>query len=82
MPLPQQGPQSAGQFEQFSPAPQMPLPHVSGHWPQSAGQVLQVSPMAGMHLPSPQAGQGPQSLGQLWQVSVGPHFESPHVSGH
>jgi hypothetical protein len=76
------GPQSLGQLWQVSVGPHLASPQTSGHGPQSAGHVLQVSPIAAMHWPSPQVGQGPQSLAHDWQVSVGPHLASPQTSGH
>jgi len=47
MPLPQQAPQSCGQFAQVSVPSQAPLGQVVGQAPQSAVQLVQLSPRAG-----------------------------------
>jgi hypothetical protein len=49
------------------------------HCLQSFGQLAQSS-VPGVQKPSPQVeGQGPQSLGQLQQLSLLAHFPSPHA---
>ena len=50
-----QGPQSVGQFTQFSECPHLPLPHPPVHGPQSASQVRQFSPPVTSQEPLPQA---------------------------
>jgi hypothetical protein len=60
--------QSIQQFVQFSPGSQIQLPHMAGQVPQSRGHSSQLSdtPQA----PSPHTSrQGPQSPGQVWQLS-------------
>jgi hypothetical protein len=77
-----QVPQSAGQVEQLSVAPQVPFGQPGGHMPQSTAQVEQSSPKP--QEPSPQNGQAPQSVGQLEQVSPsdGWHEKLPQLGGH
>ena len=50
-PLAEQGPQSAGQFSQCSPASHLASPQAAGQAPQSAGQFLQSSPASHFWLP-------------------------------
>jgi hypothetical protein len=75
-------PQSLGHDTQLSVASQTELPQRGGQGPQSFGHDWQVSPYQGSHDPLPQAGQAPQSCGQLRQLSDASHHPLPQTAAH
>ena len=61
-------PQSLGQLRQSLGRAHIPSPHLPGRGRSPAGSSSR-SRRAAWHMPLPQLGQGPQSCGQVWQVS-------------